>query len=388
MASVRKREWEHNGVKRSAWIVEYTDPATGKRKRSTPKSGLKKDADKERLRIEKEIEAGIHVTASATLTVQKAGEEYIRLQERRAKDGKIGDPYYIKVKSNIDKHITPKFGRLKLNELQSNAIEEWYFDLRDQGYAPATIKDILYTFRWLEDFAIKRGYARQTIVAVAMKEIGSMASTKIKTFEAPTIRKLLAAPRLSHQWRMDCALRAYVHIAACCGLRFGEITALSPDDVDLENRIIHVRRSITQAGQIKGPKTKAGFRDVPMPANVAAIIEEWIAKHHRLGNNCNLLFHTITGEPYQNANVRRSYRAALTDLGLDPDIHFHALRHFAASWMVHNHVPLTDVAQMLGHSKFDMTLQVYAHPVSDTKQKAEAIDRMAKGLLEVAHLSV
>lgn len=36
MASVRKREWEYNGAKKSAWVVEYTDPATGKRKRFTP----------------------------------------------------------------------------------------------------------------------------------------------------------------------------------------------------------------------------------------------------------------------------------------------------------------------------------------------------------------
>jgi integrase len=64
------------------------------------------------------------------------------------------------------------------------------------------------------------------------------------------------------------------------------------------------------------------------------------------------------------------------------NLHFRALRHFAASCMIENGWPLMDVASLLGHSKFDMTLRVYAHPiVGGGNQRSEAMERMAAKLL-------
>ncbi|WP_414711866.1 tyrosine-type recombinase/integrase [Sphingomonas sp. CFBP9021] len=56
--------------------------------------------------------------------------------------------------------------------------------------------------------------------------------------------------------------------------------------------------------------------------------------------------------------------------------HFHSLRHFAASMMISHNLPLTDVASMMGHSKFDMTLQVYAHPIVGGTRRADIIERI------------
>ena len=57
--------------------------------------------------------------------------------------------------------------------------------------------------------------------------------------------------------------------------------------------------------------------------------------------------------------LERADLAGLRAVGLlhAEQLHFHALRHFAASWMIENGLPLPEVASLLGHSKFDTTLQ-------------------------------
>ena len=53
-----------------------------------------------------------------------------------------------------------------------------------------------------------------------------------------------------------------------CGLRRGELLALDWSDVDFENKVIHVTKSVIfnkNQPIIKGPKSKAGIRDVPIP---------------------------------------------------------------------------------------------------------------------------
>lgn len=160
MASVRKREWEYNGVKKSAWVVEYTDPSTGKRRRFTPKTGLKKDAERERLRIENEVEAGDHTPAAEAISIAKMMEDFIRHCEFRQKDGQVGRSDVRRHKSHTDVHIKPRFGKMLSNEITDSIVDEWYADLRHRGYKPATVKLIFCTLRMAEKHAKKTGRVR------------------------------------------------------------------------------------------------------------------------------------------------------------------------------------------------------------------------------------
>lgn len=76
MASVRQLPTPRKDGKRP-WVCDYTD-AGGKRRRITPKSGLKRDADAARLRIEAELAGGTHIAPSSALTVEAVCERYLR----------------------------------------------------------------------------------------------------------------------------------------------------------------------------------------------------------------------------------------------------------------------------------------------------------------------
>jgi integrase len=67
-----------------------------------------------------------------------------------------------------------------------------------------------------------------------------------------------------------------VLILAYSGLRFGELTGLNVEDVDVEARRIRVRRSITQVGGrlVEGnPKSDAGRRSVPIPERLVPALK-------------------------------------------------------------------------------------------------------------------
>jgi integrase len=213
-----------------------------------------------------------------------------------------------------------------------------------------------------------------------------MKGTVIRTFTSEEVLRLLAATR--HRTRRFTArggdfLECAVNIAAFCGLRYGEVMALSLDTADLDQRVFRVRHSLTRWDVLKAPKTKAGVRDVPIPTHVALMVRDWIAKHY-VPNERGLIFRTASGGAYNGGNFHNNdWGLLLVRAGLREGerFHFHALRHFAASWMIEHGLPLTDVASLLGHSKFDMTLQVYAHPVVGGNRRHEAMDRMASALV-------
>jgi len=57
--------------------------------------------------------------------------------------------------------------------------------------------------------------------------------------------------------------RLYLAIGFYTGMRRGEILGLMYSDIDFENRVIHVKRSITN-GKISTPKTQKSIRTVPI----------------------------------------------------------------------------------------------------------------------------
>lgn len=200
---------------------------------------------------------------------------------------------------------------------------------------------------------------------------------------------MLGWGRYQHRrnWEM---IRLAVHLAAFCGLRYGEIMGLTLPKVNFEHRVIEVRHSITDMDELKAPKTQAGLRDVPLPEHIANMLRGWISNHY-LPNERALLFrskmrkHMGGGDVLmQSTNFHTAWRKLLDDAGLrrkGDELHFHALRHFAASFWIMQGLPLTDTASLLGHKKFDITLQVYAHPIVGGHRRTEAFDRMATALL-------
>lgn len=377
MASIQKR----GGATRLPYEVRYK--VDGKHKSKS--FALKKEADKFRAQVETEKHSEKRRPEKDRVTVRAVCEAYLRDAQVRMQDGRIGTGRYNNLRITIDTSIIPLLGERVFDDLSAADVEAFYADMCGKGrLAPMSARDRVSVFKLVEDFAVRRGLSDSPpVVQTALRSLRGITPPRVRTFTKEEMARLVAAvedrPRTQRR-RTFAQMRCAFYLAAQAGLRWGEIYGLTLDNVDAPRRLIRVRHSITNLDDLKGPKTRAGNRDVPIPARVADILADWI-EHHYVVNERRLLFRTPTGLFGGAANFHNQLwwplckRAGLP-MSKGDKPHFHALRHFAASLMIEMSMPLPDVAALLGHSTFDMTLQVYAHPIVGASARRDIVERI------------
>jgi len=159
----------------------------------------------------------------------------------------------------------------------------------------------------------------------------------------------------------DPELRTLVHVAACTGMRQGELLALQWDDVDLDLGFITVRSDVSKTSEC---------RRIPLNKEVQQVLNS-------MGRNGKGRVFPFDRFP------RRRWAKAVKGMGWDktevPRLkgwRFHDLRHTCASWLVMAEVPLTKVAKILGHKELTTT-QRYAHLADESL--VDAMDRIQYG---------
>jgi integrase len=137
-------------------------------------------------------------------------------------------------------------------------------------------------------------------------------------------------------------------LALNTGLRRGELTQLTWNDIDFDNKLLTVR-----AGYAKSGKT----RHVPLSPGALRVLTKWRKQHPE-------------GRLFNVGSVTKAWRALMEKAGIE-DFRFHDLRHTFASWLVMAGVDLNTVRELLGHSDIKMTLR-YAHLAPEHKAAAVA----------------
>ena len=140
-------------------------------------------------------------------------------------------------------------------------------------------------------------------------------------------------------------------MAAYAGLRYSEAAALKPEDFDFETNIVFV----------KGTKTKAAFRRVPVGASLKELIQEQV---RGTKEGCYIAA-TRNGRAFPRQHATKMERAA-RGLSNMPEERgsIHYLRHFYAWQLLSKGAPLPSVAKVLGHASPATTLSIYAHAES------------------------
>lgn len=155
-------------------------------------------------------------------------------------------------------------------------------------------------------------------------------------------------------------------LGATCGLRIGEILALTHDAVDFERGTLAIRHTLWK-GRILPPKTRASRRTIKLPARALEALER-----HR--EDEGYMFPTKTGRPIDESNFHTWFwKPALRNAGL-PDIRFHELRHGAVSLMLSRNVPIAAISRYCGHANPGVTWTTYAHLIGGDDSAADGMD--------------
>jgi integrase len=165
------------------------------------------------------------------------------------------------------------------------------------------------------------------------------------------VRKRALLPRISGTFSDH--LTPVVLLALNTGLRRGELLSLRWADINLDARMLTVRREQAKSGK---------QRHVPLNAEALAVLTAWRA--HRASD----------GDVFAVASVKSAWEGLLADAKLG-NFRFHDLRHHFASRLTMAGVDLNTVRELLGHADLAMTLR-YAHLAPE--HLAAAVEKMVK----------
>lgn len=178
------------------------------------------------------------------------------------------------------------------------------------------------------------------------------------------------------------------------GVRVGELCGITLDDVDLENNIIKINKQLVYSNTaklyIEKTKTPAGVRCIPLTKIAQDSFKNVINNRPQLTSEpivddvSGFIFINKRGNPRQPwdidnmfKNLRKRYEKIN---GVPPPmVTPHVLRHTFCTNMIKNGLTVKEVQYLMGHSKCDVTLDVYAHAnVDDIAKKLILLDSERK----------
>jgi integrase len=253
-------------------------------------------------------------------------------------------------------HIQPYFGSKKLDAIKVSDIGVWNNELL-KTITPKTLKKVRTVLNTIFSDAVNDELIQRNPVSFVQSP--SSYETRLKKpFSETEIVSILK--------QVDEKIKCYFAIGFFTGMRTGEIIGLKWIDIDLDNRIIKVRRSIRQ-GVESLPKTKNSIRDV----EIIDFLLPYINRHRMLSaENSTYVFETKDGKPFTtSAKIAEWYwKPTLKKLNIEYR-NLYQMRHTFASMMISHGEDILWVSNMLGHKDSSTTLQVYSRYIRSKERK-------------------
>lgn len=341
-------------------VIDFYDQH-GKRRLKTLDEGITKTEARRQLReIEREVDRGTYLPKSGIPAFGKVADDWLEYKAANVRASTLQQ-----YRGHVENHLSPFFGKAKINRINFTSIEEFSTDRRKEGITPATLKKLLVTLGQIMSYAVRKGF-RESNPVREIEKPKSPRGKKVEFLRPKEIRALIEQAG-SEQ------LKALLSLAVMSGMRQGEILGLKWTDVDWFNCQVHVRRTFNH-GQFQEPKSQTSRRSIDLGPTVVKTLKGW--KIACPPSGLDLVFPGPSGKPIEATHlIKYEYNPALRRAGLRT-IRFHDLRHTYASLLIERGEHPKYIQNQMGHSSINITMDVYGHLMRTVNQGA------AKGLDE------
>jgi integrase len=380
MARVRKRTWTNSKGKQTAWIADYFDHG----KRHIKTFTTKREASAWLDETKAEVKRGVHIPASASITVAAAGDAWMSEAEASGLEASTVRQY----RQHLELHIKPFLGTVKLSELTTASIKSFRSTLLTGGRSHAMVKKVVSS---LGSILVDANVARNVVHDEALQGhkrrrsgVEKRAKRKLEPGrDFPTKPEMLrilveAAATKPGKWH------AMLLTAAFTGLRASELRGLPWRDINTETKILTVRQRADRWNAIGPPKSESAQREVPLAEGLARALDDW-RKVCPKGED-DLVFPNRVGKVETLPTIHRrglgpiQVAAGLSTDKVRPKYGMHAFRHFAASLFC-EYLPPKKVQALMGHSTITMTLDTYTHLFPNPDGDQAVMSQIEQGLL-------
>lgn len=247
-------------------------------------------------------------------------------------------------------HILPALGDFRLAQV-SQGILQGFIDAKvEAGLSPQSVRHLRNALSAIWKHALKTGCYRgmpptQYLMTPAVPSV-----TTRTALTAVQARALLAQMREPY--------RTLALVVMSCGLRIGEALALDWEHVDLERRVVRIRRNWTH-GEFGTLKTLRSVRDLPLSEEAALALEAMESRHVQYPGAW-LVFRNRYGQPLDAHNIAaRELKPACRLAGVSV-IGWHALRHTAITLIQQAGATGIEAQRFAGHAS-DAMREKYTH---------------------------
>ena len=278
-------------------------------------------------------------------------------------------------------HVLPLFGSYKLDKLTTPLIQSIVNQLAEKTNKGEPGAYLHYDkIHALNKRILQYGVIMQAIPFNPAREVllprnNQKANRhKIKHFDNQELKKFLGYLDSldSNKYRHFYEVTLYKFLLAT-GCRINEALALSWSDIDLENAIVHVTKTLNYKQEINSPKSKSSYRDIDIDQATVSMLKQYkrrqIQEAWQLGRSETVVFSDFIHEYPNNRTLQTRLRTHFKRAGV-PNIGFHGFRHTHASLLLNSGIPYKELQHRLGHSQISMTMDIYSHLSKENAKKA------------------
>ena len=310
------------------------------------------------------------------MNILKSKVNYKQILERwlNIKKGLIKEQSYIKYVTLINNHLIPILGNYNYKNIDANDVEKFFEHPDIICLSSSTKKTLIYIIKNSIQYGVDANIRRP---------LGNM-DLKIKKPKAKVVYLTkYEQETLEYYLRGKNDVRSLgILLCLYTGIRLGEICGLKWEDVDFVNKSISIRRTVQRIKNtdinskaktkkiISTPKSDASKRTIPIPDFLYDLLLKYrsTADHYILTDSISFK-DTRVFEKYLENTLKKCYIR---------NLNFHVLRHTFATRSIESGMDVKTLSEILGHSSYHITLDIYVHSTID--QKRDCLNNLANYL--------
>ena len=374
-------------------VFDHRDTDTGKQvfknlsvkyDNSKSENWNRKNAEKQAAIFEKGVEE--QTVCDSRITFAEYAEYVVKSKEQSCIASSTAFNYRV-----YTKKLKPLIGHIQLKDLMPKVLNNAYAELLKAGISKNYVHDLHMMVHIVLGVAFKEGIIPRNYADAAMppkrnkNTVAALSEEEINTFY-----KALFAEKKNYIYQVIFSL------LLATGCRIGELCALSWNDIDFDEKCIHIHKHFVHDKNGRhveeGCKTTAGERWLYMDDGIMDMLAVYREKYlhgairNKQWNIDEMAVFSSTKYPgeYLSPNTVREWIRNFTKNHNLPKFHPHQFRHTAISLQLQAGISIPDIAKRAGHSRPDVTLGIYAHTLKNNDKHISEVVTKALPQLPLA----
>jgi len=280
---------------------------------------------------------------------------------------------------SYERNIKGVIGNKLLTDVKPIHCQKIFSNMAEEGYKTTTIYQTRIALYNMFEFARENDVLIANPCKKSLKSDMGKPSDKKEALTIDVQKKFLeAVVGYSYENQYRFVLQT--------GLRTGELIGLKWSDIDFENRTMKIERTMEyryKVGEwrVGPPKSKSGYRTIPLTDEAIRILENQRSKNKSLKlvpiEWKDIVFLCRKGTPVKNSTYDTGLFKYCDRVGI-PRFSMHVLRHTFATRCIEGGMKPKTLQKILGHSNIGITMNLYVHITEDEKHRE--IDLVADAL--------